>query len=357
MASSAVSAMGSVLANARTIQAFKVALAAGIAWVMVLPWGGPADTYPYYAPLGAVTSMVGTVAGSLRTTVSAIVAIAIGAVPALLALYLDMSGVFSLVVVVLVGSWLAGSDRLGPMASWVPTSGLFILIIGADDPWTYVAAYVGLMAFGALVGLVVDALWPSLPLKATQRTLDALRDTLAGQMRELAEGLRADPLPTADEWHERRHAIDDHERRMHAMVGEARDARRANWRAARWRETADRQYRQARALEQLSFLVEEAFDLVARGEHEEREEVALGAELRPSAVRALETTADVLSRIHDDTVDEDCWVEAVGAVERLGDEIRSRRYNTESEFFTAGSLVITLRRALESVRPRDRATW
>lgn len=343
----------------RMVQAVKVAVAAGAAWLIVLPWGGVADTYPYYAPLGAVTAVAGTVAGSARATLSSVGAIALGAVPAVLALALPVPEVFALVVVVLVGSWLSDSDRLGPMASWVPISGLFILIIGEDDPAAYVTAYVGLVAVGALVGLAVDLLWPALPLNATQSTLDSLRDTLAAQLEDLADGLCAEPLPTAEEWQERERAIDSRAGEMHRMVSVAREARRVNWRARRWRERAERQYRQARALTELSFRVEEAYDLVARGERAELaedDEVALGPELRPAAVRALRATAEVLAAVEDESVDLRCWEAGQEATEAFAHEIRMRQYRTDAEFFAAGSLVTTLRRALNGVEPAERVS-
>jgi uncharacterized membrane protein YgaE (UPF0421/DUF939 family) len=345
--------LGGGVRSSRTIHAAKVALAASLSWLAVMPMSGPADSYPYYAPLGAVTSMVGSIAGSVRATVSSIVAIALGALPAVLAVALPIRPVVGIAAVVLVGTWLAGSGRLGPMASWVPVSGLFILIIGAEEPWRFGLAYLGLVSLGAAIGLVVDALWPSLPLRATQRTLDALRDELADQMCDLADGLDSDPLPSVEEWRERRRDVAFHEREMHRMVGLTREARRANWRAARWRVTAERQYRQARALEDLAYLVEEAYDLVTRTEHADREQVALGPSLRPGAARALTSTADVLSGVHDETVEPERWHAAMGAADQLAHEIRDQRSTSDAEFFTAGSLVTTLRRVLESVRPEE----
>jgi uncharacterized membrane protein YgaE (UPF0421/DUF939 family) len=339
--------------SSRTVHALKVAVAASAAWLVTMPMGGPADEYPYYAPLGAVTSMVGSIAGSFRATASSIVAIALGAIPAVLTVALPIRPVIGIAVVIFVGTWLSGSTRLGPMASWVPMSGLFILLIGSADPFRFGLSYLGLITLGAAVGLVVDALWPSLPLLATQHTLEALREELAAQMCDLADGLDSDPLPSVEEWREHRRDVDFHEREMHRMVAQTRDARRANWRAGRWRVEAERQYRQARALEDLAYLVEEAYDLVTRTEHADREQVALGAHLRPLAARALTSTADVLCSVEDEAVDVAVWRRAVQRADELAQEVRDQQATTDAEFFTAGSLVTTLRRALESVRPRD----
>ena len=49
-------ASGLITARPRTLLALKAAVAAGLAWLVVLPFSGVADDYPYYAPLGAVVA-------------------------------------------------------------------------------------------------------------------------------------------------------------------------------------------------------------------------------------------------------------------------------------------------------------
>ncbi|MGA8846523.1 MAG: hypothetical protein WB471_07920, partial [Nocardioides sp.] len=271
-----VSVIGAGLTGARAAHALKVAAAATLAWILIAPFGGVADEYAYYAPLGAVVSVAGTVASSLRATLSSIAAIALGAVPAIAALALSDPGVLALGLVVLVGAWSSRWGRLGASASWVPISGLFILIIGAADPWRFAGAYLGFVAFGAFVGLAVDTVWPALPLRSTQRALDRLRETLAVQLRDLADGVRAQPLPDRTAWAQLRRDIDVHAEQMDAMLAEVREAQRINWRAPRWRQMAEDEYQQARALKGLSFFVEDMYDLVAGNERSDLPEVALG---------------------------------------------------------------------------------
>lgn len=336
----------SALRGARTTHALKVAVAAALAWLVVVPFAGMADDYPYYAPLGAVVVVAGTVAHSLRTTLSTIAAIALGAIPAIATLALPGPEVFALALVVLVGAWLAGWEVLGPSASWVPISGLFILIIGASDPLNFAAAYLGLVAVGALVGLAVNLVWPPLPLSAAQASLDRLRDTLAQQLRELGEGLTAETLPDVSEWAHRQLAVDRRTSQMEAMLGEAREAQRINWRAPRWQDTAGSQYREARALKHLSFLVQDTYDLVARHEQAGLDDVALGVELRPLAAAALTATADALTSNGDG--DHDQRETAHSAINALAAEILTQRAGAPHEYFAAGALVSTLRRTLDS---------
>lgn len=165
----------SAFAGGRVAYACKVAIAAGLAWLVAWPWGGVVDTYHYYAPLGAVVVITDTVTGSVRHVLSGVSAMALGAALAVLGLALPVPEGVALAAVVLVGSFLAYGGRLGPMASWVPISALFVLIIGQDDLLTFVTAYIGLVAAGALVGLAVNMVWPSLPFGA-QTSLDLLRE-------------------------------------------------------------------------------------------------------------------------------------------------------------------------------------
>lgn len=336
--------------------ALQASVAAALAWLAVQPMAGVADEYPYYAPLGAVATITGTVVGSLRATVGAFLAIALGAVPAVLAIELDLRALVGLPLVVGIGTVLSGWRVLGSMASWVPVSGLFILIIGSGDPRDYVTAYLGLIALGGLIALVVNALWPLLPLRASHTVQETLRGELAEQLENLAEGLDSDPLPSTEEWHRRRHDIEEHARRMHEMLEEVQEAEQANWRATRWRKATDRVRQRARSLNQLSFLIQEAYDLVVRYEAAEHDEVALGPELRPAAVKALRRTAEALAGPGDGaTTDEDALAAAREATDEYAEKVRHQQFTDEGEYFAAGSLVTTLRRTLVTITPTEDA--
>ncbi len=260
--------------------AVKCAVSAALAWVLVLPLGGVADDYPYYAPLGAVVAMGTTVVNSVRASVEGVLALLLGAALAIAAAVLPLPEVIATAVVVGFGTLLAGWNQLGELASWVPISGLFILIIGRNDPGDYAIAYVGLTGFGAVIGVLVNAALSPLPLTAAGVTQSALLDTLADQLDDLADGLRQEPLLTPEEWRTRQRAIEPQNRQMRVMLEQATEARRAYWRAREWRETADLQYTLGRALEQLSLMVEDTTNLLVAQEHAERPIVVLGPTLR-----------------------------------------------------------------------------
>jgi uncharacterized membrane protein YgaE (UPF0421/DUF939 family) len=331
----------------------KAAAAAGLAWALVQPLGGLGDTYPYYAPLGAVIAVSTTVAGSVRESLEGLLAILSGATIAIGVVLVLGANVATLAIVVAVGTLVAGWRRLGSKASWVPLSALFVLIIGGADPIGYAGAYVVLTSLGAAVGIAANLALPPLPMTPTQAIVTALRETLADQLDDLAEGLLYESPLTAEDWEARRRRIGPLTSQMRTMVEHASDAQRANWRAGRWRDEAGRQYQQARALERLSFLVEDVTSLVVDHQRAERDRPALGATLRPFAAHAFEETAATLRSVEDSHADSARLRAANEAVSRLAVAVREERAAEGEDLFVAGTVIITIRRAIDSLIPDD----
>jgi uncharacterized membrane protein YgaE (UPF0421/DUF939 family) len=336
--------------------ALKSAFAAGLAWLAVLPLGGVADEYPYYAPLGAVVAMGATVVTSVRASVQGVLALILGAGLSIGVGVLPLPEVAAIASVVFLGTVAAGWRHIGEMASWVPISALFILIIGRTDPEGYALAYVGLTALGAAIGVLVNTALPPLPLNATGVTQSTLLETLAQQLEDLAEGLLQDPLLTSEQWEQRQRAIEPQTREMRQMVTEATEARRVNWRARRWRQTADRQYTWAQALQRLSFLVEDITGLVVEQEHAGRQEVVLGPTLRPPTARALRAMSRALRSMHGATTEPDALRGADGALQELTVAIRDARVHTEDDLFAAGTIVTAIQRAVAALVENDLAS-
>ena len=335
--------------------AVKSATAAGLAWLAVLPLGGVADDYPYYAPLGAVVAMGATVVTSVRASVQGVLALVLGAGLSIGVGLLPVPEVVGVALVVGLGTVAAGWRQVGDMASWVPISALFILIIGRADPGDYAFAYVALTALGAAIGVLVNAAVPPLPLIATGVTQSTLLATLARQLDDLADGLLHDPLLTPEQWQQRQEAIEPQAREMQQMVTEATEARRVNWRARRWQNTAERQYSWAQALQRLSFLVEDITDLVIEQEHAGRQQVVLGPTLRPPTARALTAMSRALRSMEGDTADADALRAADRAVHELATAIREARGHTEDDLFAAGTIVTAIRRAVAALVDNDLA--
>jgi uncharacterized membrane protein YgaE (UPF0421/DUF939 family) len=336
-------------------QAAKAALAATIAWLVVLPMGGAADDYPYYAPLGAVIAVSSTVAGSVRGSVQGVVSILFGAALALVALPIVPVEVLGLAVVVAVGTWISGWHKLGQMSGWVPISAMFILIIGRTDPMSYVIGYLGLTSLGAVIGVGVNTVFPPLPLSGSGHALSRTTETLIDQLHDLADGLRQPQPPTDEEWSDRQHVVQPVSEEMRHLVAHMSEARRANWRAKRWQDRLDRQYQRALALEQLAFLVEDITTMLVDQENSARDDVALGPELRPPTADVLDAMASALDTVEGHVADVDCLREVDKLVQRLADEIRRQRHQGGDDRFTAGSVVTAVRRAIASLVPEDAA--
>ncbi|TFV53974.1 hypothetical protein E4P41_20275 [Geodermatophilus sp. DF01-2] len=335
--------------------AVKAALAATLAWLaaQALPVA-PAAEYPYYAPLGAVFATSTTLSGAVREAVQSIASIALGAALALTVTTLFGDNLGAIALVVAVGVLLAGWHRLGSSGSWVATSALFVLVLGSHDSG-FVMAYTGLTALGAVIGLAVTTAFPPLPLAPAQTQLRTLRDTLAGQLDDLVEALRLAHPPTEDEWQQRIHRIDPVLAQMRKAVSQAAEARRGNPRARRYREPAEAQYRQARALERLTLLVEQLTQVIAETERAEFEEVALGPSLRPTAARTLAALATALRSVGDAAADPEALSRAQACLDEFVEAVRRARAATADDLFVAGDVVQTVRRSLTALQPQEAA--
>ena len=336
-------------ARPRIALAVKSAVAASIAWLCVQPLGGVAADYPYYAPFGAVVAVTSTFASSMRSSTQAVAAIVAGAAVATAARLLPLPEFVALAAVVAVGTGIAGWRKLGEMGSWVPVSGVFVLIVGAGDPAPYVAAYLGLTTLGALVGIVINGLFPPLPLTATSLALRRLRAALADQLVDVADGLTQEELPSAPDWQRRQRHLQPHVEDVRGMVQQTTEARRANWRARHWRETASRQYRHARTLEGLAGLVEQVVALVIERECAEAREVALGPGLRPVTARSLEAVSRVLRADPFEPEWHRAYAELLDSLEELRDATRTAWRDEYEDRFTAAAIIVALERAAHSL--------
>jgi uncharacterized membrane protein YgaE (UPF0421/DUF939 family) len=334
-------------------QAVKAAVAATVAWLVVLPMWGVADEYPYYAPLGAVIAVSSTVAGSIRGSLQGLVSIMLGAALALAALPLVPVEALGLALVVGIGTWISGWHRLGQMSGWVPISALFILIIGRTDPMSYVVAYLGLTSLGAVIGAGVNTLFPPLPLSGSGHAVSRANEILVDQLHDLAAGLRLETPPTEQEWSKRQHAVQPVTEELRHTVAHMSEARRANWRAKRWRDRLDKQYQRAVALEQLAFLVEDITTMLVHEENASLDDVALGPKLRPPTADVLDAMAEALHTVHGPEADVDKLRDVDQAAHRLADAIREQRHQAGDDKFTAGSVVTAVRRAIASLAPED----
>lgn len=184
----------------RLLLAAKTAGAAALAWYLAPFVPFAQSEYSYYAPLGVLVSMYPTVARSASSGVQAIVGLALGIGLGLGSLAVVGTGlprIVAVAVVILIGVLLAGVRALGVGRDWVAIAGLFVLLLGGADPDGYSSSYLITMAFGVLIGVVVNlAIVPPLRVKRAHDRLGELRDALGDALHRTADALaghRFDP--------------------------------------------------------------------------------------------------------------------------------------------------------------------
>lgn len=334
----------------RVGMSLRAAAAAALAWqlVHVLPF---AADYPYYAPLGAVIATSTTVAGSARQSVQTIAAIALGATVALSSQQLLGQHVGTVAAVVGVGVLLGGWQRLGGGAGWLPTSALFVLLLGDQHPLAYVAGYAGLTLAGALVGLVVIAMFPPLPLTPAGHALDRLRGVLADQLEDLAAGVRRGRAPSPDEWRARVRTIDSLVSHARDAVHRVEEARRGNRIARRFRRSLERQHHEARAVQRLAFLVTSITQLLTDTSVAATDPVTLAPFLRPSVATALDRLAGVLRTVRGQEADPCAVDRAHESVRVLVAQLRRGPTTPEDDHLVVSSVVEHVRRSLRTLHP------
>jgi len=320
--------------------ALKAALAAMLAWLVVQPFGGFVAEYAYYPPLGALSVVSTSVVRSARSAAEVVVAILLGAALALTAQALPLPEPIPLGMAIVAGVLVGASGLAGGMGSWVPLAAMFVLVAGRGDPIEYTAAYGGLTAVGALVGVGVYVVFPQLPLTPAVLAQDRLREQLADQLDELAEALVQEILNELD-WNALRRSLERTARDADALMDEAREARRVNWKAARWAETTDRHDARSQALRRLTGCVDEVIALVADQRAEIRRDDPAATELRAMTADALQRVAALLR----DCAEPEA---ARAAVADLRERVVRAQATTGDHHFAAAAIVLNLELAVEA---------
>lgn len=177
----------------RLLLAAKTAAAAALAWYLAPLVPFAQSEYSYYAPLGVLVSMYPTVARSASSGVQAVVGLALGIGLGLASLAVVGAGlprIVAVAVVILIGVLLAGVRALGVGRDWVAIAGLFVLLLGGADPDGYSSSYLITMAFGVVVGVVVNlVVVPPLRVQRADDRLGHLRDALGDALRAIADSL------------------------------------------------------------------------------------------------------------------------------------------------------------------------
>ncbi|WP_396667138.1 FUSC family protein [Microbacterium sp. R86528] len=253
--------------RARLLLAGKAALAAAIAWVSA-PYVPFADEqYSYYAPLGVLVTMYPTVAASAKSGVQAILGLALGIALGVSGVTLVLWGVPAVIAMALiigVGVALGGVRALGAGREWVAVAALFVMLLSGRDVDGYSLSYLITMAWGVLVGVVVNVvIVPPLYLKRADAQLSVLRDALRGALVEVADEIEQRSVDAAVlvASAERLSGL---LREVDSEVRSAQESSRANPRARRHRGEQRSNDRRLRSLERMAFHAQNLIDVLAR---------------------------------------------------------------------------------------------
>ncbi|WP_127820485.1 FUSC family protein, partial [Microbacterium sp. CPCC 204701] len=280
----------------RLLLAAKTSLAAVVAWYLApfIPFA--ADEYSYYAPLGALVTMSPTVARSTRVGLQVLAGLAPGIGLGLCgaaALSLGVPGGVVLAVIVGVGVLLGGLRPLGAGQDWVALAALFVLLAAGSDRGAFSLSYLVTMAFGVVVGIVVNLLiLPPLYLRRAGERLSHLRDAVATLLEDAADAvLRGDV--ESGRFDDALASLDETGSSVITDVQEADESAQANPRRRRHRNEQDENDRRLTALERTVFLSRELVDLLT--EVDQLPE-ARGAD-RGDAAEPQEALADAIRRV------------------------------------------------------------
>lgn len=334
--------------------ALRTALAATLAWQIAL-WlpGEVADTYPFFAPLGAVVGSWSTVRSSVRNAASSLAGIIVGALLSLVVAEVLGRGFLVVPLVVFLAALLSGWRVFGEQRTWVLTVSLFVLVAGASHPVQYAVAYVGLTLLGGVVAVVVNALLPRVPLAESADALRELATTLADQLDDLADGLRRDVPPSTDEWRSRVRSLAPVRESLRDSRLETEESLQGNVLTHWVIDPVRRQHVAGVALANLSARVEELSELLVEVQSRADRAVALDASLRGPTAQVLSTLSALLRDDLEDAATLTRHRDALREeVQRLSAVQAAAGYSTDRDQQTAGAVVTTLRRCLGALGPQ-----
>ncbi|WP_022887577.1 FUSC family protein [Glaciibacter superstes] len=364
-----------IVTRPRLLLALKTAFAATVAWFLA-PLIPLADAdYSYYAPLGAVVSMYPTLVRSLRTGFQALLGLALGAGLAFATLAMGVPRGVGIALVVGVGVLLAGVRVLGEGRSWVPITGLFVLLIGGANAEDYSINYLVHMVLGVVVGLIVNfTIIPPIYLQRAGVRLNRLRDRVAERMRDLAEAIEDNSL-TGRDWEAELRGLDEAALNVRGEVQQAEESRRGNPRGRKNPELATLNHSRMRALERVLFFVRDLTDVVGGfdagettplGESQpsesqpgskvpdaegrdagERESPAAVAQL----VAAVVAVADLVASPFQADESARRLADAESALDALNAELDARSEGRPSAVAESVAASVCLRRIVEAARP------
>jgi len=337
---------------ARLLLALKTAIAAGLAWPVAQLLPGSVDEYSYYAPLGALISMMPTLMGSLKASLQTVVGLTIGIALSWLVVLSPLPGSVSVPLVVGAGVILGGLRGLGAGRDYVPIAALFVLVVGGTQADDYSIGYLVQMAVGMAIGITVNlVIVPPLRLKDSARQIETLRMRIADTLDGMAAAMSEPWPPEDEEWSEAAQSLDAEIQVSEAVVEDARESVRLNPRARRHPYDLQEDYDDLAAITRLGRDVHELGEIIGGAIWGEPMTIELPEPVRKPLGAALASCADLV-RAWDHRENEQQAVTTVeAAIQRLHDIGRTLPAG-EAPDGTLGTITFSLRRLLATVRNR-----
>ena len=316
-----IPALRNTVTRQRLLFAAKTAAAAGLAWYLAPFMPGPAASYPYYAPLGALVSMHPTVAASAKHGLQSLLGLALGIGMAFAVTTVAAPTAFAVACVVGLGVLIGGLPRLGTASEWIPVAALFVLVLGDSNAEGFSFGYVLQMAMGVAVGFAVNwTVFPPLHLEGIDPALAGHRRALSRQLRDMATAMQESWPPDHEAWAGRSGELSATAAAVRTAVHEAELSTKANPRSRRRAGRLPGDLKGLRTVERLTFHVQDITDVLASVIWEKGAGTVIPDSVLSTLSGALESVAAVIEGWRSGEAGND----EAGDLEKRLDEARER---------------------------------
>ena len=349
----AVEGLSAAFAAQRLQLAAKAALAAGLAFLIAPLMPGAAANYPYNAPLGALVAMYHNVAGSVRQGFQALAGLSMGIGLAVILVNIADPSPLTVALFMGIGVLLGGLPGIGSGSDWIPTAALLVLLVGGSNADDFSFGYLVQMGAGVAVGIAVNFLvFPPLHLKAAAASLDELRLALGRQLTDMGAALEEEWPPEHEEWSRRSDELASAARTVRQLVKEADASRRANPRRKLHPRDIDRDYRNLRELERVTFHIQDMTDVLSDVIWESDVPYTVPLQDNGPLAGAITATGELLRSFsnEDPQQQEDLYQAARTAVEACMASTATRELD-EGALPASESILLSLHRILRAVHP------